>query len=53
MRTSHGFGLKQAGFNHEETLNLLKRSSSADLKQKPRHHSRVFLNKVNSVFSMI
>jgi hypothetical protein len=33
MRTSHGFGLKQAGFNHEETLNLLKRSST-DQKQK-------------------
>jgi hypothetical protein len=34
MRTSRGFGLKQAGFNHEETLNLLKRSSSTDQKQK-------------------
>jgi hypothetical protein len=33
MRTSRGFGLKQAGFNHEETLNLLKRSST-DQKQK-------------------
>jgi len=34
MRTSHGFGLKDVVFKHEEILNLLYRSSSADLKQK-------------------